>query len=373
MRIAIILSVALFAAMSLASVNMSSLVDEFFNLTVALERFPPTYVLDVEGCEVYVYVANFTLRNSPLTSYAYWKAARFSSSSGLLSPNETERLVDMLLGMLGPEVEVVVNMAWRAGANDAGANATGIPVLQRFKRVNVRAGDVGELLREVGKAVGMKTYLDEKSFLKALAGDRAGEGAAMISIINWRGRDLWVRFSQTMAGSTAMHVMTSNLSKALALLGDVRRGLGSPYDDMWVQLWYGPYLLGSLNETLAEALRNAAIRLEREMGTVKVYKDRFNRTRAVEGVIDIFLGDVGPLYLIFPYPNGTPPDRATAEKVVRRYIELSGFCRSPVVAEFWPKTGAVFLRGEAPLPWHYMAVAIAAAAAAAILAKKRRG
>jgi hypothetical protein len=47
-------------------------------------------------------------------------------------------------------------------------------------------------------------------------------------------------------------------------------------------------------------------------------------------------GRVGPYIVKFTYPSRTAlPDRVTAEKVVRRFIELAGVCRSPMVVEFW--------------------------------------
>jgi len=95
-------------------------------------------------------------------------------------------------------------------------------------------------------------------------------------------------------------------------------------------------------------LVRAAETLERELGTVKKLPN------GVEGTIDVLhYGHVGPFFLVFPYPNGSaPPDRVTAEKVVRRFIELAGVCRSPMVVEFWSKTGyewAAERRGYAPL------------------------
>jgi len=87
--------------------------------------------------------------------------------------------------------------------------------------------------------------------------------------------------------------------------------------------------------------------------------------------------------LVFPYPNGSaPPDRVTAEKVVRRFIQLAGVCRSPMVAEFWPKTGYEWATGrrdytpllvaDTPLFLAVAAGAAAVATAAVLILKKRR-
>lgn len=133
-------------------------------------------------------------------------------------------------------------------------------------------------------------------------------------------------------------------------------------------MWLGSYFT-KVNET---ALRNAAMQLEREMGTFKEIKDRYGRLLGVEGVIDIFMGSVGPVYLIFPFPNGTAPDKATMEKVVERFVELSGWCQSPIVAEFWPKTGIDLLPPVDPPPLLPIAVATMAALAIAFGLVKRR-
>jgi hypothetical protein len=113
--------------------------------------------------------------------------------------------------------------------------------------------------------------------------------------------------------------------------------------------------------------------LERELGTVKKLPN------GVEGIIHVLIfggpGRVGPYLLVFPYPNGTsPPDRATAEKVVRRFVELAGMCRSPMVAEFWPKTGYERAAGRRDYTPLLVAVAagIAAVATAALFILKRR-
>jgi hypothetical protein len=73
------------------------------------------------------------------------------------------------------------------------------------------------------------------------------------------------------------------------------------------------------------------------------------------------------------------PDRVTAEKVVRRFVELAGVCRSPMVVEFWPKTGYEWATGRrdyTPLlvdtPLILAVAAGAAVATAAVFILKRR-
>jgi hypothetical protein len=80
--------------------------------------------------------------------------------------------------------------------------------------------------------------------------------------------------------------------------------------------------------------------------------------------------------LVFPYPNGSaPPDRVTAEKVVRRFIQLAGVCRSPMVVEFWPKNGYELATGRldyTPLILAAAAGAVAVVPIAAMFILKRR-
>jgi len=132
------------------------------------------------------------------------------------------------------------------------------------------------------------------------------------------------------------------------------------------------------DEEEVRRLVKAAETLERELGTVRELPN------GVEGTIHVLIfggpGRVGPYFMVFPYPNGSaPPDRATAEKVVRRFIELAGVCRSPMVAEFWPKTGyerATGRRDQTPLlvgtPLFLAAAAGAAVATAAVFIFKKR-
>ena len=63
-----------------------------------------------------------------------------------------------------------------------------------------------------------------------------------------------------------------------------------------------------------------------------------------------------------------------AERVVRRFIQLAGFCRSPMVAEFRPKTGFIkaFLRPDPTSALAAVVGAAATASAATVSILKRR-
>jgi len=61
-----VVAALLLAAAALAAVDLSGLVDVVFNTTSPLERFAPTYVLEIDGCKALVYMVDPTLKNSPL-------------------------------------------------------------------------------------------------------------------------------------------------------------------------------------------------------------------------------------------------------------------------------------------------------------------
>ncbi|MFZ8838565.1 MAG: hypothetical protein ACO2PM_06420 [Pyrobaculum sp.] len=154
--------------------------------------------------------------------------------------------------------------------------------------------------------------------------------------------------------------------KAFEILSQIREAAGGRTPPAYIYIV--PYWA---DDEEGRKLVRAAETLERELGTVRELPD------GVEGIIHVLhYGRVGPYVLVFPYPNGSaPPDRATAEKVVRRFIELAGVCRSPMVAEFWPKTGyewATGRRDHAPLFLAVAAGAAAVATAAVLIPKKRR-
>jgi hypothetical protein len=154
--------------------------------------------------------------------------------------------------------------------------------------------------------------------------------------------------------------------KAFEILSQIRETAGGRTPPAYIYIV--PYWA---DDEEGGKLARAAETLERELGTVRELPN------GVEGTIHVLrYGHVGPYMLVLPYPNGTsPPDRATAEKVVRRFIELAGVCRSPMVVEFWPKTGyelATLRRDYTPLILAVAAGIAAVATAAVFILKKRR-
>jgi len=84
-----------------------------------------------------------------------------------------------------------------------------------------------------------------------------------------------------------------------------------------------------------------------------------------------FATSTGPLYVVFPYHNATAPDKATAERLVRRFVKPPGYCESPL--EFWPKTGFEPLPAHTPPLWPFAAaVGAVATVAVGLLMLKRR-
>jgi len=154
---------------------------------------------------------------------------------------------------------------------------------------------------------------------------------------------------------TSLDVATADLGKAVELLRGVKEEVGPVYDLVRVALHHGPYLLPR-DEAFRTALIKATKTIEEELSTVREYRDELGRFRGVEGIMHTFATSTGPLYVVFPYPNGTAPDKAVAERLVRRFVEPSGFCENPLVVEFWPKTGFEPLPAYPQHLWPYAAV-----------------
>ena len=238
-----------------------------------------------------------------------------------------------------------------------------------YKELHIKARNATQLAEEARRAVGADFYLSAADAQKAL--ESGAEQVAYLRLVKWRHGDITVDFVQY--DSAHLEVLTSNLSAAVEVLRKAREAAGELWNSVGVGLWYGPYLVLE-DEAFREILRNAAARLEKELGTVREIRDERGWVRGAEGIIHLFIGDVGPSYVIFPYPNGTAPDRATAERIVRRFVELSGFCESPLVVEFWPKTGYELFHGPgaSQLPLWMPAVGAAVAAVALFATRRRR-
>jgi len=353
-----VVAVLLLAAATLAAVDLGGLVDMVYYTTSPLKRFAPTYVFEIDGCRVLVYAVNSTLKNSPLEA---WKnlaeqlklASVYYTRTKKLRPltsAEVERLLDALFQTLGPSAEVGVGV-WTMytlcyePAEDAQwgivAKRVHAPcgsILYEYLRVETR--NVTQLAEEARRAAGVDFYLgaaDAREYLLKNYEESKGaiSQAAFLSLVEWRRGDPIVYFIQD-TSSVRLEVRTANLSAAAEALRKAKEATGKAWNSVIVELWHGPYLISSDE---ARALTEAARVLEKELREVWESRGEEEWIRRVWWDISIsFENELGPLYVVFPYPNCTAPDEATAERLIRRFVELSGFCKSPLVAEFWPKT-----------------------------------
>jgi len=358
----VVVAALLLAAATLATVDLADLVGAVYTMSSSLERFTPTYVFEIDGCNVLVYVVNSTMENSPLLTaernYPVFYPRNMTPRP--LTSVELEKLLDALFQALGPsaEAEYVVR-----------TNSTLWWTNIRPEVLHVEARNVTQLVEEVRKAVKADFYLSATDAIEAL--ERGAEQVAFLYQVKWRGRDLVAAFQHLMIAS--LEVKTVNLSAAVETLKKAREAAGELWNNVGVGLWYGPYFVPA---DTAIALTEATWRLEDELGNVWEFIDEEGRVRRVWGFVNIVVNEVGPVYVVFPYPNGTMPDRATAERLVRRFVELSSFCKSPLVVEFWPRPEfkPPSMEHSQPL-WPYVAAvgaALAVAVGLLVLVRRRK-
>jgi len=353
----------LLAAAVLTAVDLTGLVDFVYNRSSPLERLAPTYVFEVDGCKVLVYVVDSTLENSPIIAQMRDTASRYSRKETLrpLTSAEVEKLLNALFQALGPSVRAEVGVGTRF--------ALWYDV-QRYEVLHIEARNVTQLAEEARRAVEADFYLGAADAHEALLKKRA-EQVAHLYLVEWRRGDLVVLFIQD-TSSAELKVYTANFSAAVEALKKAREAAGEVWNSAEVWLDYGPYLI---SDDEAKNLTKAALMLEKEHEEVWEFIDEEGQVRRVWGTVDIFVGRVGPPYVIFPYPNGVVPEKATAERLVRRFVELSGFCKTPLVVEFWPgpELKPPPMERSPPL-WPFAAVgaALAVAVGLLVLARRRR-
>jgi len=353
------------------AVDLSGLVDEVFNATSPLERFQPNYVFYVNGCKVLVFITDFDKKNSPLTAGDITDLHILSNkTSSPLNSTQAERLLDALLKRLGPPSKVTVAMAHRRVVVEDNSS---ISVTLEWRDLHIAASTARGLREEAERALGEEVLLGPKDVREAIRAGR--QEVAYLTDVVWQNKDVRVVITLDLY-HTSLDVATADLAKAVELLRDVREEVGPIYDSVRVTLKHGPYFLPR-DETFRAALINATQTIEKELGTVREVRDVCGHLLGIEGTMHTFAPlATGPLYVVFPFPGGTAPDRATAERLVRRFVELSSFCESPLVVEFWPKTGIDFLVPECmPRTWLFAmvaAVGVAIAVAVGLLMLKRR-
>lgn len=344
-------ALVLLASLALAA-SSASLVERHgsvvvVNLTALTDVLRPAHVFDLGRCSAYVYVARSFNDTTPMLSLPRMEKPPPPPSHSF------EELVDAVLPLVGPEVEVGVSIY---GASNAGKGA-----YQVSKVVKVAAGNYTELEVAVSRALGLKVYRDPSRGLRENGTAQGGRReVAVIDFVVKKTEKVQVWIER----GAPLIITTTSFAEAEKIIKAVKERLG----DFSAYVTVGPYWVDDGEE--AERLRNAAMQLEREMGTVR------ETERGVQGIIHIFsLSHAGPRVFVFPYPNDTrPPDEKTAEKIARRFVELSGYCKSPLILEFWPKTGydKFTQPSDAPPPLWAVALLIALASPAAIYLHRRR-
>jgi len=352
-----VVAALLLAVATLVAVDLSELVYVVINTTSPLERFTPTYVFEIDGCRVLVYMADPELKNSPLTTRQTYDETYYTANKvpRPLASAEVEKLLGALFQALGPSAEVWVEV-WARHASWHN--------IRRYETLHIEAKDLSQLAEEVRRAVGADLYLDLVEAQEALG--RGAEQVAYLYRLKWRRGDLVAYFRQDKIVSLV--VMAANLSAAVEALERARETVGELWNSVEVVLLHGPYLVP---DEEAGALIKAARSLESELEKAQIIIGERGWVRRDWRVIDMFfIDELGPFYVAFSYPTGTAPDRATAERLVRRFVELSGFCKNPLVVELWPRPGHE-LSYETSL-WLYVAVGVAFAVAVGLVLVRRR-
>ncbi|AFA38967.1 hypothetical protein Pogu_0940 [Pyrobaculum oguniense TE7] len=361
----LLLALALAVALSAASVYT---VDHYvvINYTAWATQVKPTYIFKLGNCDVYVYVAR-----------------TFNDTTVLL--NSPEPVPPRLEPMSEEDVEKVIDALVRL----PGETKVGLSILHVFKLKNgdivggessedlvLNATSLEDLVNKASEKLGIKVYkrpaeadkfMEEVKRKGANTTTTQGLIAKVASIRNIYKRigDVVLKISYI---DRTVYVGATNLTDAVAYVKELERQLGKPLP---VYIRVGSYWVSGEKE---QALLEAAEQWEKEMKTVRVITEG-NRTKAVEGIVHIIhpsAGDLGPVVVVFPYVNGTPPDEGTAKRLVGRFVELAGFCPQPLVVEFWPKTGVEYLVGRANYASYAVPIIALAVAALAALRLKRR-
>ena len=322
------------------------------NFTAIVDVAKPDFVMDVNGCSVYVYVVrDFETAKTPLLHTGVPK------TSMPASPMDSEEILDAFIKALGPRLTAYVTIIKPRGGSERRA-------------VEVSVHNSTELRRAIERALGVdlaKNYIEASSAVIKTQRPVAYPSSLAIEM---KDAQVFLFFLSGGNGSKFFQVEklvieATRWEKAFEILSRISETAGGRTPPAYIYIV--PYWA---DDEESRKLVRAAETLERELGTVKKLPN------GVEGTIHVLrYGHVGPYMLVFPYPNGSaPPDRATAEKVVRRFIELAEVCRSPMVAEFWPKTGYEWATGRRDYTPLILAVAagIAAVATAAVFILKKR-
>ncbi len=338
----VVLSIVAYAQSAMP--NFTRWVDvSVLNFTAIVDVAKPDFVMDVDGCSVYVYVVrDFETAKTPLLH------TDVPMTSMPASPMDSDEILDAFIKALGSRLKGRVNIYKPGGGFEE-------------RTVEVDAHNSTELIRALEKALGMPVLRSYSDALKTV--DNTKKPVAELLAVEKEVNNVRASF---IFSENLLVISSSSGEKAFEILSRISEAAGGRTPP--AHIYITPYWT---SEEEVRRVVNAAKTLERELGTVREFPD------GVEGIIHVMtFNRLGPYMLVFPYPNGSaPPDRATAEKVVRRFIELAGVCRSPMVVEFWPKTGYEWAAGRrdyTPLILAVVAGAAAVVPIAAMFILKRR-
>jgi hypothetical protein len=348
----------LFLFLLLISVALTAHEVVIVNETALISVTKADLVLDVDGCAVYVYIVHdFGTAKTPLLNTKPPEVRRPAA------PLPAERLLDVALKAFGPDVEVRVAVVRPRNTekilNDTETTQDDVEYIW----TSVSARNVEELREQLQRILEMPVFYDIEDARDAAKRNR--EKAAAVATLEKRLEDTSVivtAIPRNLPGYMRgiplypINIVSVNSSRVLEILSRLEEVAGGMPPPTLVSVY-----AYRMDEEEVRRLVHAAEVLERELGTVKPHPN------GVEGIIHVMGCNPGPCFLIFPYPNGTtPPDIATAERVVRRFFKLAGVCKSPTVAEFWPKTGYELF--STPAYPHLPAVAAGVTLAAALIA-----
>ncbi len=347
----------LFLFLLLISVALTAHEVVIVNETALISITKADLVLDVDGCAVYVYIVHdFGTAKTPLLN-TKWPEVRRPAA-----PLPAERLLDVALKAFGPDVEVRVAVV-RPGNTEKTLNDTETTQDDvEYIWTSVSARNVEELREQLQRILEMPVFYDIEDARDAAK--RSREKAAAVATLEKRLEDTSVivipiprnLLSYVHEIPYPISIVSVNSSRALEILSRLEEVAGGMPPPTLVSVY-----AYRMDEEEVRRLVHAAEVLARELGIVKPYPN------GVKGIIHVMGCNLGPCYLIFPYPNGTtPPDIATAERVVRRFFELAGVCKSPTVVEFRPETG--YDVSLIPVYPHLPAVAAAVTLAAVLIA-----
>jgi len=332
---------------------------EIVNFTTVLDAaVKPDFVTEIDGCRVYIYILrDFKNASTPLFKIDKLPAIKRPA----VLPRSNEEFFDIVLKAIGPDVVATVAVMGPSGKENL--------------EISISARNSTELKEKIRKALDMPVFLD-REVAEKFSSSRREKAAAVVGLrIKFGDTTVYVNPIPSNVPEhlrdmlpeiyTPMEIRSTNATRVQQILSRLEEAAGGKTLPGRVFLF--PY---TMSEEELERLRNAAIALEQELGTVRRYPD------GVEGIIHIIGCGEGPCILVFPYPNGTTPDVKTAEEVVKRFVELAGVCKTPMVAEFWPSTGLrKFPARQQLLPLESLYVIIPAAllaVSALIIAAKRK-